>query len=175
MLRKKNGVGTKPCFMAGCLSNKGLLYIQNYSNAGQKSAEGRFLSKWVYKFRPAKILCTYQDIHIWGGQQQKKGAKSSKPFGNFFCRLGNFFCRLGNFFGSDQFLPSNELSNITYGVVNFPKTCTKSSKPQSNFFWRLAVLFLAASWTFFVPSKNSIKNLSFCFQTSHMGQSTSQK
>ena len=32
------------------------------SNAGQKSAEGRFLSKWVYKFRPAKILYAYQDI-----------------------------------------------------------------------------------------------------------------
>ena len=41
--------------------------------------EGRFLSKLVYKFRPAKNLCTYQDIHIWGGQQQKFGAKCSKP------------------------------------------------------------------------------------------------
>ena len=36
----------------------------------------------------------------------KTGAKSSKPFGNFFWRLGNFF-------GFDQFLLSNELSNIT--------------------------------------------------------------
>ena len=53
--------------------------IGHNSNAGQKSAEGRFLSKLVYNFRPAKILCTYQDIHIWGGQQQKNGAKSSKP------------------------------------------------------------------------------------------------
>ena len=35
--------------------------------------------KWVYNFWPAKILCTYQDIHIGGGQQQKNGAKSSKP------------------------------------------------------------------------------------------------
>ena len=33
-----------------------------YSNAGQKSAEGRFLSKLVYKFWPAKILYAYQDI-----------------------------------------------------------------------------------------------------------------
>ena len=33
-----------------------------YSNAGQKPAEGWFLSKWVYKFLPAKNLCTYQDI-----------------------------------------------------------------------------------------------------------------
>ena len=66
-----------------------------YSNAGQKSAEGRFLSKLVYKFRPAKNLCTYQDIHIWGGQycgqQQKYGAKCSKPQGNFFCRLAVLF------------------------------------------------------------------------------------
>ena len=31
------------------------------SKAGQKSAEGRFLSKWVYNFWPAKNLCTYQD------------------------------------------------------------------------------------------------------------------
>ena len=64
--------------------------------------------------------------HIWGGQQQKNGAKSSKPKGTFFRRL--------------------------------------------------AVLFLPASWTFFVPSKNAIKNLSFfCFQTSHMGWSTAEK
>ena len=50
-----------------------------YSNAEQKPAEGWFLSKLVYNFRPAKILCTYQDIHhIWGCQQQKNGAKSSK-------------------------------------------------------------------------------------------------
>ena len=33
-----------------------------YSNAGQKSAFGRFLSKWVYNFWPAKNLCTYKDI-----------------------------------------------------------------------------------------------------------------
>ena len=60
-----------------CVGNSFLLTY--YSNAGQKSAEGQFLSKLVYKFRPAKILCTYQDIHIWGGQQQKYGAKCSKP------------------------------------------------------------------------------------------------
>ena len=36
--------------------------LKDYSNAGQKSAEGRFLSKLVYKFRPAKILYAYQDI-----------------------------------------------------------------------------------------------------------------
>ena len=41
------------------------------SKAGQKPAEGWFLSKWVYKFLPAKNLCAYQDIHIGGGQQQK--------------------------------------------------------------------------------------------------------
>ena len=43
--------------------------------------KGGFVSKWVYKFWPAKNLCTYQDIlhHIGGGQQQKNGAKSSKP------------------------------------------------------------------------------------------------
>ena len=52
-------------------------------------------------------------------------------------RLGNFFWRLGTFFGSDQFLPSNELLNITYGLVNFPKTGGKSSKPFGNFFWSL--------------------------------------
>ena len=88
----------------------------------------------VYNFWPAKILCTYQDIHTGGGQQQKNGAKSSKPFGNFFCRLGNFFCRLGNFFGSDQFLPSNELSNITYGVANSKKTVRNPLNPSETFF-----------------------------------------
>ena len=36
--------------------------IMSYSNAGQKTAEGWFLSKWVYKFWPAKILNAYQDI-----------------------------------------------------------------------------------------------------------------
>ena len=36
--------------------------FQFNSNAGQKPAEGWFLSKWVYNFWPAKILCTYQDI-----------------------------------------------------------------------------------------------------------------
>ena len=47
--------------------------FQNFiiSNAGQKPAEGWFLSKWVYNFWPAKNLCAYQDIH--------NGAKSSKP------------------------------------------------------------------------------------------------
>ena len=37
-------------------------------------------SKWVYNFRPAKILYAYQDIHIGGGQQQKLCTKSSKLF-----------------------------------------------------------------------------------------------
>ena len=53
------------------------------------------------------------------------------------------------------------ISNITYGVVNFPKIGAKSSNSKGTFFRRLAVLFLPASCTFFVPSKNSIKNLSF--------------
>ena len=33
----------------------------HYSNAGQKSAEGRFLSKWVYNFLPAQKL-----VHLSG-------------------------------------------------------------------------------------------------------------
>jgi hypothetical protein len=37
-------------------------HINFYSNAGQKPAEGWFLSKWVYNFWPAKILGNYQDI-----------------------------------------------------------------------------------------------------------------
>ena len=53
--------------------------LENYSNAGQKSAVGRFLSKLVYDFRPAKILYACQNIHIGGGQQQKLCTKSSKP------------------------------------------------------------------------------------------------
>ena len=35
--------------------------IANNSNAGQKSAEGRFLSKWVYKFYPSQKL-----VHLSG-------------------------------------------------------------------------------------------------------------
>ena len=95
-------------------------------------------------FALLKNLCTYQVIsNITQGVVNfpKTCVKSSKPQGyffwrqgNFFWRLGNIFCQQGNFFGSDQFLPSNELSNITYGVVNFPKTGGKSSKPQENFF-----------------------------------------
>ena len=38
------------------------MYKSSNSNAGQKPAEGWFLSKWVYNFLPAKDLCTYQDI-----------------------------------------------------------------------------------------------------------------
>ena len=44
-----------------------------------KPVEGWFCVQVVYNFWPAKNLCTYQDIHIGGGQQQKNGAKSSKP------------------------------------------------------------------------------------------------
>ena len=53
------------------------------SNAGQKPAEGWFLSKWVYKFLPSQKLVHlsgyFFSFHIGGGQQQKSRAKSSKP------------------------------------------------------------------------------------------------
>ena len=74
------------------------------SNAGQKQAEGWFLSKWVYNFWPAKILYACQDIHIGGGQ-----------------------------------------------------------------------LFLAASCTFFVPSKNSIRIWVFFDFKHHIGGGQQQK
>ena len=72
---------------------------------------------------------------------QKQVQNPLNPLETFFCRLGNFFCRLGDFFGFDQFLPSNELSDLTYGAVNFPKTGAKSSKPFGNFFCRLGNFF----------------------------------
>ena len=37
------------------------IFSFNNSNAGQKSAEGRFLSKWVYKFCPSQKL-----VHLSG-------------------------------------------------------------------------------------------------------------
>ena len=77
----------------------------------------------------------------WWSTSKKQVQNPLNPLETFFWRLGNFFWRLGNFFGSDQFLPSNELSNIPYGVVNFPKTGAKSSKPFGNFFWRLGNFF----------------------------------
>ena len=43
---------------------------KNYSNAGQKPAEGWFLSKWVYNFLPAQNL-THLSHHIGGGQLPK--------------------------------------------------------------------------------------------------------
>ena len=53
------------------------------SNAGQKPAEGWFLSKWVYNFWTAKILNAYQVISNITSQEvvnfPKTGAKSSKP------------------------------------------------------------------------------------------------
>ena len=52
---------------------------QNHPWAVGRRPKDAFVSKWVYNFWPAKNLCTYQDIHIWGGQQQKNGVKSSKP------------------------------------------------------------------------------------------------
>ena len=42
----------------------------DYSNAGQKSAEGRFLSKLVYKFLPSQNL-VHLSHHRGGGQLPK--------------------------------------------------------------------------------------------------------
>ena len=140
-------------------------------------ADGRFLSKLVYKFRPAKNLCTYKDIFfsfkhpIGGGQQRKNGAKSSKPQGNCFRRLGNFFCRLGNFFGFDQFLPSNELSNIPQGVVN--------SKNHVRNPLNLRGTVFADQETFFANQGTFLGPINFfvlmSFQTSHRGWPTAKK
>ena len=44
--------------------------FRNYSNAGQKSAEGRFLSKLVYKFLPSQNL-VHLSHHRGGGQLPK--------------------------------------------------------------------------------------------------------
>ena len=44
--------------------------IENISNAGQKPAEGWFLSKWVYNFLPPQNLA-HLSHHIGGGQLPK--------------------------------------------------------------------------------------------------------
>ena len=44
------------------------------SNAGQKPAEGWFLSKWVYNFLPAQNLA-HLSHHIGGGQLPKNTHK----------------------------------------------------------------------------------------------------
>ena len=125
-----------------------ILTITIFSNAGHKTIlfgpRMVFCPSGFINFALPKNLCTYQVIsNITYGVVNfpKTGARSSKPFRNFFWLLGNFFCQLGNSFGSDQFLPSNELLNITYGLVNFPKTGAKSSKPFGNFFWWLGNFF----------------------------------
>ena len=88
------------------LNNVLLLWAGIFPTQDTKPSFGRrpkdgFVSKWVYNFLPSQKLVHlsgYFKHHIGGGQQQKYGAKSSKPYGNFLWRLGNFFCRLAVLF-----------------------------------------------------------------------------
>ena len=60
-----------------------------------------FCPSGFINFALLKNMCTYQvisNITYWAVNFPKIGAKSSKPFGNFFCRVGNFFCRLAVLF-----------------------------------------------------------------------------
>ena len=75
------------------------------------------------------------------------------------------FCLLKNLY------TYQDISNITQGVVNFPKTRTKSSNSQGNFFRRLGNFFCRLGNFFgsdqFLPS-NELSNIT-------QGWSTSQK
>ena len=90
-----------------------------------------FCPSGFINFALPKNLCTYQVIsNITYGVVNfpKIGAKSSKPFGNFFCRLGNFFWRLAVLFSNAgqkpaegwflfkwvyKFLPSQKLVHLS--------------------------------------------------------------
>ena len=118
--------------------------------------------EYMRQFYHLKLLKSALVVHcltfIWNKKRLIKGRFwDEKAKGGFLFwkvlrenQLYNFFLLLGL---ANHLPPGGFVRPSGVGGVEIWKKKKKKKNPSE--------LFLAASWTFFVPSKNSIKNLSF--------------
>ena len=120
---------------------------------GRRPKDG-FVSKWVYKFWPAKNLCTYQDIllllllsNITQGEVNSKKCVQNPLVSSrtFFGSQPNFFCPIYSIL-----LMSSK--NLSFFSIQTSHRRWSTAKNMCKILQSLAELFLAASRTFFVRS-----------------------
>ena len=141
------------------------------SNAGQKSAEGRFLSKWVYKFYPSQKL-----VHLSGYSPLKSHmgvvnfpkmcAKSSSLQPNFFWLLGVLFL-------SGLLFASNEQQEFEFFAIqtshrgwSTSQKCVQNPLVSSRTFFGCQGYFFCPVYSFLLMSN---KTLSFLLFKPHIG------